>query len=68
MYENKRAESADVQNEFSKDHIQKIESLKNIKQDKHEKPEKEKSVKANIPEKKSPPIPNNSAVNSKKKE
>lgn len=30
MYENKK-ESIDYQNEFSKDHIQKIESLKNIK-------------------------------------
>lgn len=31
MYE-KKENNVDVQNEFSKEHIQKIESLKNIKQ------------------------------------
>lgn len=66
MYENKKnSESIDVQNEFSKDHIQKIESLKNIRKEDKEKPAQNKSV---IPEKKVPPLPNNSGVNSKKKE
>ena len=37
MYENKK-ESIDYQNEFSKDHIQKIESLKNIKHKKEKPP------------------------------
>lgn len=36
-----------MQNEFSKEHVQKIESLKNIKQEK-EKPTQNKS---NVPEK-----------------
>jgi hypothetical protein len=32
MYE-KKGDNADIQNEFSKEHIQKIESLKHIKKD-----------------------------------
>ena len=37
----KKNENKDVQNQFSKDHIQKIQSLKNIKRD--EKPVQNKS-------------------------
>lgn len=62
MYENKKSESLDVQNEFSKDHIHKIESLKNIKQDQKQ-VQNNKSVQ-NQPVK-APPLPNNSAVNNK---
>jgi hypothetical protein len=67
MYE-KKGETIDVQNEFSKDHIQKIESLKHIK--KEEKPMQNKSV---VPDKKvlpppPPPPQNNSGVNQKKRE
>ena len=68
MYENKRSESGDVQNEFSKEHIQKIESLKNIKQEKSERDNKAPQSKPSVPEKKAPPIPNNSGVNNRKKE
>ena len=68
MYE-KKENNVDVQNEFSKEHIQKIESLKNIKQQK-EKPAMQN--KSSVPDKKTlpppPPIPNNSGVNQKKKE
>ena len=67
MYE-KKNESVDVQNQFSKDHMQKIESLKNIK---YSNPaEKYIQNKSNAVEKKPPPIPmpNNSGVNSRRKE
>lgn len=48
MHENKKSESIDVQNQFSKEHIKKIQSLKNIKrQDEKEKPSQNKSVAAN---------------------
>lgn len=49
---------------MSKDHIQKIESLKNIKNDKDQRVQQNKS---SVPEKKAPPLPNNnSAVNARK--
>lgn len=68
MYE-KKENNVDVQNEFSKEHIQKIESLKNIKQQKEKPVIQNKSL---VPDKKTlpppPPIPNNSGVNQKKKE
>jgi hypothetical protein len=75
MYEKKNniSENVDVQNEFSKEHVQKIESLKNIKHDKpvpnkSTGPEKVEKAPEKIPDKKAPPLPNNSAVNNKKKE
>ena len=66
-YDVKKLEKEDIQNELSKDHIQKIESLKNIKNDKDNRMQQNKSNVPNVPDKKAPPLPNNnSAVNSKK--
>lgn len=63
MVEKRQEESTDVQNQLSKDHLKKIQSLKNLKQDKEKPPPPAKI----IPDKKAPPLPNNSALNSKKK-
>ena len=66
MYENKK-ESIDYQNQFSKDHIQKIQSLKNIKHQKEKPPVSTKIV--NVPNQKKPPqpqVPNNSGLQKKK--
>ena len=50
---------------MSKEHIQKIQSLKYIKKQENSKAYQNKS---SVPEKKTPPLPNNSGVNSRKKE
>ena len=62
-YDVKKLEKEDIQNELSKEHIHKIESLKNIKTEKDQKPYQNKST---VPDKKAPPLPNNSAANAKK--
>jgi len=63
-YDVKKLEKEDIQNELSKDHIQKIESLKNIKNDRDNRVQQNKST---VPDKKAPPLPNNnSAVNAKR--